>query len=104
MDLLRKYRIQLEHFPFVNDQSHGISIIDFVGTFIIGWLLDKYFNLSGRLNITPKIYYACLIPIGIISHVLFVKKTTFLNSKLLTKEVNIYKIILLTYLVWSILI
>lgn len=99
MDLLRKYRIQFDKSPYINDQSYGISIIDFAGTFIIAWILDKYLNLSTRLNISTELYYASLLPISVVSHIL-IGQTTYLNTKFLGSEINIYRILFVVYVAW----
>lgn len=89
MDNLRKFRLDLGDFPFLNSNSHGIALFDLIGTFMIAYLFEKYFNFIPR-----KIYYASLIPLGVIIHYI-INQNTFLNSKLLNNNFNIYKMLFL---------
>jgi hypothetical protein len=94
---MRKYRIKLDSMSLFNSNNDGIAIFDLTGTFIIAYLLDYFFNISRVFNgytRNPKLtYYLVLIPLGVIIHLLILKKDTFLNSKLFSSDINIYKII-----------
>ena len=92
IDQLRKYRLYLEEPPFLNAKSQGIALFDLLGTFMIAFLLENY--ITNNLNITRKIYYASLIPLGVIVHWI-TGQQTFLNSKLLDYNFNIYKVLFL---------
>ena len=92
MDQIRKYRLDLEDYPFLNSNSQGIALFDLLGTFMIAYIFEK--NMLNYLNISRKIYYASLIPIGVIVHILF-NQQTFLNTKLLSNNFNIYKVLFL---------
>lgn len=105
---LRKYRIKLENNngQLFNSNNDGIAIFDLAGTFIIAYALDYYFNVwkfLGAYFKNPRmVYYLLLIPFGVVIHKLFVKNETFLNSKLFSKELNIYKILLFVMLMVTI--
>lgn len=92
MDQIRKFRLDLEDYPFLNSNSQGIALFDLLGTFMIAYIFEK--SLLNYLNISRKIYYTSLIPIGVIVHILF-NQQTFLNTKLLSNNLNIYKILFL---------
>lgn len=94
MDQLRKYRLNLgESGMFLNSKSSGIALFDLIFSFVGAYAIDKLFNLSSYIPVKHniKVYYLLVIPIGVISHVLFVQKT-FLNRRLFTTQVNIYQI------------
>ena len=94
---IRKHRIRLDSASLFNSNNDGIAIFDLTGTFIIAYLLDYFFNISRAFNgctINPKLtYYLVLIPLGVIVHLLTLKKDTFLNSKLFSSDINVYKLI-----------
>lgn len=92
MDQIRKFRLDLEDYPFLNSNSQGIALFDLLGTFMIAYIFEK--SVLNYLNISWKIYYTSLIPIGVIVHILF-NQQTFLNTKLLSNNLNIYKILFL---------
>jgi hypothetical protein len=92
MDQIRKYRLNLEELPFLNSNSQGIALFDLLGTFMIAYIFEK--SVLNYLNISRQIYYTSLIPIGVILHLLF-NQHTFLNTKLLSNDLNIYKILFL---------
>lgn len=105
---LRKYRVQLEE-PYFNKDSLGIALFDFIATFIAAYILDNYFKLSSKLpgKNTLQTYYLLVIPFGIIIHhltahlqqmVLIPTEITFLNKKIFSTELNIYKLIVLVML------
>lgn len=96
MSQLRIYRLDLEKYPFLNGDSQGIALFDLLGTFIIAFLLEKNTNVLNYFKITPKLYYASLIPLGVIIHWV-IGQNTFLNSKLLNYNLNgiIYKVLFL---------
>jgi hypothetical protein len=109
---LRNYRLNLEKFPFYNNQNDGIALFDLILSFIGAYILDKSFNISQKLPCKNKqiVYYLLVIPTGIFFHhimahyqymSLYPQELTFLNKKLFNLEINIYKI-LITVLLFSI--
>ena len=95
VQFLRKYRLG------------GIALFDLIASFIAAYILDYYFNLSsllfGRFTKKDKIiYYLSIIPIGVITHILF-SQETFLNKQLFSPELNIYKFFMLI-LIFSIIV
>jgi hypothetical protein len=94
---LRKYRITLDS-PFFNSDNNGIALFDLTTSFLGAFFLDYFFNISSYLsNYTPHykiVYYLLVIPFGILVHILFNKKT-FLNSKLMSSDFNMYKVLVL---------
>jgi hypothetical protein len=96
-NFIRKYRIKLDTQSLFNSNNDGIAIFDLSGTFIIAYLLDYFFNISKIFNgytKNPRLtYYLVLIPLGVIIHLLTLKKETFLNSKLFSSDLNVYKLI-----------
>jgi putative Ca2+/H+ antiporter (TMEM165/GDT1 family) len=92
MDQIRKYRLDLEASSILNSNSQGIALFDLLGTFMIAIFFEK--SVLNYLNISRKIYYASLIPIGVIVHILF-NQQTFLNTKLLSNNLNIYQVLFL---------
>lgn len=81
----------------------GIALFDLIGSYIAAYILDYFFNLSyimfGSFTKNYRIiYYLSIIPIGIITHILFSQKT-FLNTQLFSPEFNIYKIIVLSIII-----
>jgi len=96
MESIRQYRIKIDSTnEFLNNQGKGISLFDFIGTFIVAYLLEPY--ITSFLNIKRNTYYLSLIPIGILTHILF-EQHTFLNGKLLNNEINIYKVVIVVLL------
>ena len=101
----RKYRVQLSQ-PYFNQNSQGIALFDTLLTFLAAYLLDCYFKLSNNLPGKNKqqSYYLLVIPFGIIIHHLFSYlqqsslEITFLNKKILSTEINIYKLIVIIML------
>ena len=113
---LRKYRVQLDY-PYINNQDIGIALFDTIITFIAAYILEEIFKISNNLPGKNKIqsYYLLVIPFGIIIHhifahlqqmVLFPTEITFLNKKIISTEINIYKIILIImiYIIYTNLI
>ena len=100
---IRKYRIKLDDVNFINSNNDGIAIFDLTGTFIIAYILDYFFNISRIFNgytKNPKLtYYLILIPLGVLVHLLTLKKDTFFNSKLFSSDINIYKLIFVVLIV-----
>lgn len=88
---LRKHRLILEP-PFYNSSGYGIALFDLTSTFIIAYLLEPY--ILPHLKITKLAYYLLLLPVGVITHLIF-KQDTFLNQQLFNKSINVYKIIML---------
>lgn len=90
MENLRKFRVNLEQFPFLNSKNNGVAIFDVIGTFLIGYMLYNYFKLE-----TPLYkYFILLIFIGILVHLL-VNQETFLNNKLFSSSFNIYQVLMI---------
>ena len=100
---LRKYRINLEE-DFLNDKSNGIALFDTIITFITAYIINYYFKLSNKLPGKNKIqtYYLLIIPFGILVHhisahiqqqVWFPEEFTYLNKKIFSFELNIYKLL-----------
>lgn len=100
---IRKYRIKLDDVNLINSNNDGIAIFDLTGTFIIAYILDYFFNISRIFNGYTKnptlIYYLILIPLGVLVHLLTLKKDTFFNSKLFSSDINIYKLIFVVLIV-----
>jgi hypothetical protein len=100
---IRKYRIKLDDVNLINSNNVGIAIFDLTGTFIIAYILDYFFNISRIFNgytKNPKLtYYLILIPLGVLIHLLTLKKDTFFNSKLFSSDINIYKLIFVVLIV-----
>jgi hypothetical protein len=88
---LRKYRIVIKP-PFFNSIGNGISLFDLILTFFIPYLIEPY--ILSILKISRLAYYLSLLPLGIITHILF-KQDTFLNKQLFTNTINIYKIVII---------
>jgi len=95
MNEIRKYRLTLDS-PFFNNQGYGIALFDFFGTFLIAYIIEYYFHITNFLNISTKMYYMLLIPLGIIIHLLINQKT-FLNTQLFNSTFNIYKFVFIIY-------
>ena len=100
---LRKYRINLEE-SFFNDKSNGVALFDTLITFIAAYGLNYYFKLSNKLPGKNKIqtYYLLIIPFGILIHHIFAHiqqqawfptEFTYLNKKIFSTELNIYKLL-----------
>ncbi len=105
---LRKYRVQLSE-PYFNSENMGISVFDVAVTFVTAIVIDYYFKLSSKLPGKNKMqtYYLSIIPLGIVVHhllahiqqmVLIPDEITFLNKKIISLELNVYKVILLAIL------
>lgn len=88
---LRKHRILLEP-PFLNSTGNGIALFDLSLTFIIAYLLEPY--VLSILKISRLAYYLFLLPLGVVIHVIF-KRKTFLNKQLFNNFINIYKIVMI---------
>lgn len=96
---LRKYRLQLDSYPFFNNENRGISLFDLILSFIGAWILNHFFHLSNKLNGKENTYYLLVIPFGILIHYLVsiyenIDQFTFLNKKLFSSQFNIYKVII----------
>lgn len=105
---LRKYRINFEN-NYFNNKSDGIALFDTSITFIAAYVLNYYFKLSNKLPGKNKIqtYYLLVIPFGILvhhisahiqQHAWFPKEFTYLNKKIFSTELNIYKLLLFVLL------
>ena len=101
---LRKYRINFEN-NYINANSDGIALFDTLITFLVAYILDYYFKLSNKLPGKNKVqtYYLLIIPFGIIVHHIFAHlqqntwfptEFTYLNKKIFSMELNIYKLLL----------
>lgn len=114
MDLaeLRKYRLDLENFPYYNDRNIGIALFDVVTAFLGAYILDNLFNLSKYIPVCKNkrtVYYLLVIPFGILTHhvlahinslqrgerFIFPEEMTFLNKKLFSLTPNIYHFVLI---------
>lgn len=105
LEILRSYRLDIEHYPFFNNQNTGIALFDLIISFVAAFILEPYLvNYIDSKN-KRTIYYLLIIPFGIIVHhiiahynsgwKIFPEEITFLNKKLFSKEINIYKILIL---------
>ena len=47
---IRKYRIKLDSPTLFNNNNDGIALFDLIGTFIIAYILDYFFNISRLLS------------------------------------------------------
>ena len=75
MDQIRSHRL------------FGIALFDLISSFVGAWLIDHFLlKLSDKAK---PVYYLSVIPLGILVHILFNQKT-FLNSKVFSKELNMY--------------
>lgn len=120
IEKLRIYRIDLEKFPYYNNNNIGIALFDVVTAFLGAYVLDKLFNLSNVIPICKNktfIYYLLVIPFGIIVHhivahirsfgkqdskFLFPEEITHLNKKLFSLTPNIYHVLILLLLIYII--
>ena len=119
MDLveLRKYRLDLEKYPYYNDKNTGIALFDVITAFLGAYIVDKIFNLSEYIIFCKNkefIYYLLVIPFGIVVHhilahinsvqkgerLLFPEEITYLNKKLFSLSPNIYHGIILILLIY----
>lgn len=103
---LRKYRLVLDPYEdgfLFNSNGKGIALFDLISAFLGAYLLDAFFKLPSKLNISKKTYYYAVIPMGILVHFLFNKKT-YLNTKLFSSFQSglVYKI-LLAAILWQII-
>jgi hypothetical protein len=89
---LRDYRIDIEKIPFFNKEAQGIALFDLVISFIVAYMIIDFFVPEYIKN--RGMYYASIVPLGVIVHLL-IGADTYLNRKLLSNELNIYKIIIL---------
>lgn len=96
---IRKYRLDLESFTIFNNQGVGIALFDLISSFIGAYLLEYFFNITKRFNISSSVYYLSVIPIGIIVHLILNTKT-FLYEKLIDNSVNIYKILIVVLVIF----
>lgn len=108
LEEIRRYRVDIENYPFFNNKNIGIALFDLISSFIVAFILEKY--LIGYINCKNKrnIYYLLVIPFGILVHhiiahyksgwKLFPEEITFLNKKLFSKEINIYKLLIFVLL------
>jgi hypothetical protein len=111
---LRKHRIELDTIYFFNNESRGIALFDLILSFVGAYILDILFNIS-RFFCNQEVYYLSVIPFGILVHhiiahingwskglYLVPEEFTFLNKKLFSLELNVYKvlILLLLYLIY----
>lgn len=110
LEELRKYRIELDNINILNSDSRGIALFDLILSFIGAYIIDYIFNLSYFLPCKNKkeVYYLLVIPFGILIHhiiahlrsfpTLIPEEITFLNKKIFSLELNIYKIVIVTLL------
>lgn len=102
---LRKYRLVLDPYEdgfMLNKDSKGIALFDLISAFLGAYLLDIFLELPKRMGTSRKTYYYSVIPVGILVHFLFNKKT-YLNTKLFGSFQSglVYKIMLVAIL-WQI--
>lgn len=121
MDLaeLRKYRLDLENFPYYNDRNIGIALFDVVTAFLGAYILDNLFNLSKYIPVCKNkrtVYYLLVIPFGILTHhilahinsfqrgerFIFPEEMTFLNKKLFSLTPNIYHGLLILLVLYTV--
>jgi len=93
------YRVDIEKFPFFNKEAQGVALFDLVISFIVAYMIIDFFVPKYIKN--SGVYYASVVPLGIIVHLL-IGSHTYLNRKLFSNELNIYKVIILIniYLVY----
>lgn len=92
IDNLRTYRI------------FGIAILDLVLAYLGTFLFHDVLVGDGKLFRSSTQLFLAVIPIGVITHVLFNQKT-FLNSMIFdTKELNPYKLVFLALVVLTFVI
>ncbi len=89
---LRDYRVDIEEYPFFNKEAQGIALFDLVISFIVAYMIIDFFVPKYIKN--RGVYYASIVPLGVIVHLL-VGADTYLNRKLMSNELNIYKIIII---------
>ena len=112
LDKLRKYRIDLEEYPYYNDNSIGIALFDVITAFLGAFIADKMFNLSKYVPLCKNkilTYYLLVIPFGIIIHhiiahirskKLIPEEITYLNRKLFSLKLNIYHLLILLLIMY----
>lgn len=110
---LRKFRLDIETQPFLNNQNQGIALFDLTLSFVAAYILDRQFKLSNRLGCNQNsqaVFYMLVIPFGILVHYLFSMyqqqtftptQMTFLNRKIFTPNVNIYQIMVFFMILYS---
>lgn len=100
---LRKYRINLETKDIFNNQSNGMAIFDTILSFVGAYIIIKLFKIKNT-----KLVFVSVIPLGILfhhiaAHIMQMKliptEITYLNSKIISTEMNKYKLILAVNLV-----
>ncbi len=96
---IRKYRFNLERHGIFNSENDGIALLDFIFSFLGAFIFIKLFNIQNT-----RLVYLSVIPFGIVAHHIFAHITqwvwmpneiTFLNKKIISTEINIYKLLLL---------
>jgi len=122
---LRRYRLDLENYPYYNDKSVGIALFDLIVSFIGAYILEKWLDLSTRLPLCKKnkriVYYLLVIPFGIIVHhiiahlaklkrsfneghlrskKIFPNEITYLNKKIISLQPNIYQFLLMILIIY----
>lgn len=87
----RRYRISF------SKDGEGIALFDLIFTFIIAYIAYPFINKY--IKTSKDKYYMSLIPIGIVTHLIFNQKT-FLNTQLSKKEINIYNVLVLLNIIY----
>lgn len=105
MEDIRKYRVNFQNIDMLfNSKSSGIALFDLIFSFAGAYILDKLFKISGYIHLKDpkKMYYLLVVPIGVVSHMIFTQKT-FLNGELFNDKINVYKIILFLILMYIVM-
>ncbi len=73
----------------------GITMFDIVGTIIVATVIYRLFNNSFLKYVSPTKYYASLLPLAVLIHLLFGIKTPF-NKGLFEDSNVVYWVLLLS--------
>lgn len=108
LDELRRYRLDIESYPFFNNKNQGIALFDLIISFIVAFILESYLLPYIKCKDKRLVYYLLIIPLGILVHhiiahyrsgwKMFPEEITFLNKKIFSLELNIYKVLLVIML------
>lgn len=89
---LRKYRILESPTNLFNRDSQGVALFDLISSIIGFYVFDLIF-FGGKLFKTYGYkYYATIIPLGVVFHLIFYQQT-FLNKQLFSSDINMHKIL-----------
>lgn len=78
----------------------GITLFDFILTFFAAFLVYTFTNI-GQYGLSKQRYYASLIPLGVIIHMLFNQRTAFNKGLYEYKLVNWIILLVCLYLVYT---